>query len=156
MVVFATKQQSPSCSYKYNIFIMTIITLRNMPSHMHASTHTHMNTHACMHTHIHEHTHMRECTHTHTHTQTHMVKPTKTLQGSWFFLNFSYCTSLLSDTGRGPFAKRLKSNENLRVHYRLHIYPLCGIFFYFPWHRHQIEGTTGCLCLFRKTQANVG
>ena len=25
----------------------------------------------------------------------------------------------------------------IRVHYRLHIYPLCGIF-YFPWHRHQI------------------
>ena len=25
---------------------------------------------------------------------------------------------------------------------RLHIYPLCGIF-YFPWHRHQIEGTNG-------------
>ena len=24
----------------------------------------------------------------------------------------------------------------------LHIYPLCGIF-YFPWHRHQIEGTNG-------------
>ena len=31
----------------------------------------------------------------------------------------------------------------------------CGIF-YFPWHRHQIEGTTGFKCLFRKTQANVG
>ena len=28
------------------------------------------------------------------------------------------------------------------VHDRLHIYPLCGIF-YFPWHRHQIEGTDG-------------
>ena len=28
------------------------------------------------------------------------------------------------------------------VHDRLHIYPLCGIF-YFPWHRHQIEGTNG-------------
>ena len=32
--------------------------------------------------------------------------------------------------------------QNLWVHNRLHIYPLCGIF-YFPWHRHQIEGTTG-------------
>ena len=30
------------------------------------------------------------------------------------------------------------------VHDRLHIYPLCGIF-YFPWHRHQIEGTNGFL-----------
>ena len=27
------------------------------------------------------------------------------------------------------------------VHDRLHIYPLRGIF-YFPWHRHQIEGPT--------------
>ena len=26
------------------------------------------------------------------------------------------------------------------VHDKLHIYHLCGIF-YFPWHRHQIEGT---------------
>ena len=50
----------------------------------------------------------------------------------------------------GFFAGRLKSNENLWVHYRLHIYPLCGIF-YFPWYIHQIEGTTGVLCLFRKT-----
>ena len=30
------------------------------------------------------------------------------------------------------------------VHDRLHIYPLCGIF-YFPWHRHQIEGSNGFL-----------
>ena len=29
-----------------------------------------------------------------------------------------------------------------RLHDRLHICPLCGIF-YFPWHRHQIEGTNG-------------
>ncbi len=28
------------------------------------------------------------------------------------------------------------------VHNRLHIYPLCGIF-YFHWHRHQVEGTNG-------------
>ena len=28
------------------------------------------------------------------------------------------------------------------VHNRLHIYPLCGIF-YFPWHRHQIEAKKG-------------
>ena len=31
------------------------------------------------------------------------------------------------------------------------IYPLCGIF-YFPWHRHQIEGTNGFYCLIRKTE----
>ena len=37
------------------------------------------------------------------------------------------------------------------VHDRLHIYPLCRIF-YFPWHRHQIEGTNGFYCLIRKTE----
>ena len=37
------------------------------------------------------------------------------------------------------------------VHDRLHIYPLCGIF-YFPWHRHQIERTNGFYCLIRKTE----
>ena len=37
------------------------------------------------------------------------------------------------------------------VHDRLHIYPLCGIF-YFPWHRHRIEGTNGFYCLIRKTE----
>ena len=37
------------------------------------------------------------------------------------------------------------------VHDRLHLYPLCGIF-YFPWHRHQIEGTNGFYCLIRKTE----
>ena len=37
------------------------------------------------------------------------------------------------------------------VHDRLHIYPLCGIF-YFPWHRHQIEGTNGFYCPIRKTE----
>ena len=36
------------------------------------------------------------------------------------------------------------------VHDRLHIYPLCGIF-YFPC-RHQIEGTNGFYCLIRKTE----
>ena len=37
------------------------------------------------------------------------------------------------------------------VHDRLHIYPLCGVF-YFPWHRHQIEGTNGFYRLIRKTE----
>ena len=37
------------------------------------------------------------------------------------------------------------------VHDRLHIYPLCGVF-YFPWHSHQIEGTNGFYCLIRKTE----
>ena len=37
------------------------------------------------------------------------------------------------------------------VHDRLHIYPLCGIF-YFPWHRHPIEGINGVYSLIRKTQ----
>ena len=37
----------------------------------------------------------------------------------------------------------------------LHIYPLCGIF-YFPWHSHQIEGTNGFYRLIRKTQRMGG
>ena len=37
------------------------------------------------------------------------------------------------------------------VHDRLHIYPLCGVF-YFPWHRHPIEGTNGFYCLIRNTE----
>ena len=40
------------------------------------------------------------------------------------------------------------------VHDRLHIYPLCGIF-YFPWHMHQIEGTNGSVSRLNDT-ANVG
>ena len=32
---------------------------------------------------------------------------------------------------------------------------LHGIF-YFPWHRHQIEGTNGFYCFFRKTQGKWG
>ena len=36
------------------------------------------------------------------------------------------------------------------VHDRLHIYDMYGIFS-FPWHIHQIEGTNGMYCLFRKT-----
>ena len=38
-----------------------------------------------------------------------------------------------------------------RLYDRLHIYPLCGVF-YFPWHRHEIEGTNGFYCLIRKTE----
>ena len=30
------------------------------------------------------------------------------------------------------------------VHDKVHIYPLCGIF-YFPWHKHQLEGINGFL-----------
>ena len=36
--------------------------------------------------------------------------------------------------------------------YRLQLYPLCGIF-YFPWHRHQLEGITGFVSL---PKANLG
>ena len=32
--------------------------------------------------------------------------------------------------------------QNFGVHDRLHIYSLCGIF-YFPWHRHKIKWTHG-------------
>ena len=37
------------------------------------------------------------------------------------------------------------------VHDRLHIYPLCGVF-YFPWHRRQTEGANGFYCIIRKTE----
>ena len=33
--------------------------------------------------------------------------------------------------------------------------PLCGTF-YFHWHRHQVKGTNGFLCIFRKTQGKWG
>ena len=52
------------------------------------------------------------------------------------------CVRLIAGGGGGRLG---------RVHDRLHIYPLCGIF-YFPWHRHQIEGTNGFYCLIRKTE----
>ena len=45
------------------------------------------------------------------------------------------------------------------VHYRevsLYTFPVqTGGIFYFPWHRHQIEGTNGFRCLLRKTQRNT-
>ena len=36
----------------------------------------------------------------------------------------------------------LSFSKSGECHDRLHIYRLCGIF-YFPWHRHQTEGTDG-------------
>ena len=47
--------------------------------------------------------------------------------------------------------------QNVEYHDRLHIYPVCGIF-YFHWHRprHQIEGTNGFKYPVRKTHAIWG
>ena len=39
---------------------------------------------------------------------------------------------------------------------QLHIPVQTGGVFYFPWHRHQIEGTDGFYCLLRKTLAKRG
>ena len=39
---------------------------------------------------------------------------------------------------------------------QLHIPMQTGGVFYFPWHRHQIEGTDGFYCLLRKTLAKRG
>ena len=39
---------------------------------------------------------------------------------------------------------------------QLHIPVRTGGIFYFPWHRHQIEGTNGFYCLIRKTLAKQG
>ena len=44
----------------------------------------------------------------------------------------------------------LKMYTSLGVHERLHIYPLFGMY-YFPCHRHQIEGTNFFYCFFRNT-----
>ena len=40
--------------------------------------------------------------------------------------------------------------------HQLHIPVRTGGVFYFPWHRHQIEGTDGFECLLRKTLAKRG
>ena len=68
-------------------------------------------------------------------------------------------TILIIDIKRTLNMKHPKSAKNTAsfsrlecgIHDRLHIYPLCGIF-YFPWHRHQIEGTNSFYCLIRKTE----
>ena len=46
------------------------------------------------------------------------------------FIIYGMFFLFLSDTGRGPLHARLRSNENLCLHYRLHIYPC--VFFYVP------------------------
>ena len=73
-----------------------------------------------------------------------------------FFFFFLFLVSILqtahlwANTGV-VFRELTFSRLEYGVHDRLHIYPLCGIF-YFPWHRHQIEGTNGFYCLIRKTE----
>ena len=56
-------------------------------------------------------------------------------------------TGFSYDSSSSSFSQKLDGalfrGESV-IHYRLHIYPPnpCGLF-YFPWHRHHIEGTTG-------------
>ena len=59
----------------------------------------------------------------------------------WALLCFKYCT-------QGLFLE-LSSSKSRWVHDRLHVYPVCGIF-YFPWHRYQIEGTDAFWCSFEQ------
>ena len=72
------------------------------------------------------------------------------------FLVLSFLVSILQTAhlwaNTGVVFRELSfSRLECGVHDRLHIYPLCGVF-YFPWHRHQIEGTNGFYCLIRKTE----
>ena len=69
---------------------------------------------------------------------------------SWFLDSILQTAHLWANTGV-VFRELSFSRLECGVHDRLHIYPLCGIF-YFPWHRHQIEGTNGFYCLIRKTE----
>ena len=70
----------------------------------------------------------------------------------WFLVLILQTAHLWANTGV-VFRELSFSRLECGVHDRLHIYPLCGIF-YFPWqwHRHQIEGTNGFYCLIRKTE----
>ena len=67
-----------------------------------------------------------------------------------FLVSILQTTHLWANTGV-VFRELSFSRLECGVHDRLHIYPMCGIF-YFPWHRHLIEGTNGCYCLIRKTE----
>ena len=75
----------------------------------------------------------------------------KTNQTAFLFLvSILQTAHLWANTGV-VFRELSFSRLECGVHDRLHIYPLCGVF-YFPWHRHQIEGTNGFYCLIRKTE----
>ena len=67
-----------------------------------------------------------------------------------FLVSILQIAHLWANTGV-VFRELSYSRLECGVHDRLHIYPLCVIF-YFPWHRHQIEGTNGFYCLIRKTE----
>ena len=69
---------------------------------------------------------------------------------SFFLVSILQTAHLWANTGV-VFRELSFSRLECGVHDRLHIYPMCGIF-YFPWHRHQIEGTNGFYCLIRKTE----
>ena len=60
----------------------------------------------------------------------------------------------LTELHHGCFCRDSCGGET-RVHSRSHIYPLCGIF-YFPWHRHQIEGDLRLLVFLLKDTGRLG
>ena len=72
------------------------------------------------------------------------------MKGMMFLVSILQTAHLWANTGV-VFRELSFSRLECGVHDRLHIYPLCGVF-YFPWHRHQIEGTNGFYCLIRKTE----
>ena len=64
---------------------------------------------------------------------------------------------LLPLSVQGSFFSRIDALLSGRWSPRqLHIPVRTGGMFYFPWHRHQIEGTNGLYCLIRKTLAKRG
>ena len=75
----------------------------------------------------------------------------------WCFYHKMHDSVMFGHLAAGLFRELSFSRLECGVHDRLHIYPLCGVF-YFPWHRHQIiwqmqiEGTNGFYCLIRKTE----
>ena len=71
-------------------------------------------------------------------------------KGDEFLVSILQTAHLWANTGV-VFRELSFTGLEYGVHDRLHIYPLCGVF-YFPWHRHQIEGTNGFYCLIRKTE----
>ena len=60
------------------------------------------------------------------------------------FLDLSYSKQPIFGLTQGGLELSFSRLE-CGVHDRLHIHPLCGIF-YFSWHGHQIEGANAFLC----------
>ena len=71
--------------------------------------------------------------------------------------NFSLEQVLGRYTPAGVVYFRVVESKTVNLQDRLHINPLCGIF-YVPWHRHEIDGTNGFLVLVSppKDTGNMG